>query len=260
MHVSVQVCREVCNTVVPVDTPSLCLSAFHFHLRNAEDSVGKGFHQCIECQNLFRADEKKCPNCGKPVAPPLGREKLAVAALLSLVAVLGVVGYQLAASQRSDHKTPSVVSEAGSVAVLPPNEEFELTAEPLDAHYSKLVTLVEEGRFELAAETLSIMKVLKGLDYKDTPLLAKKVVIHGLEEEAERIPARRTADNIAAYQRLLAMDPGNRVYAEKIAHYEAKRREERLRAQSRNETPARKINDQRSAASSAAEPVIKAPF
>jgi hypothetical protein len=250
----------VYNSGVRVQTPSLCLLAFHFHLTNPEDCVGKGFHQCIECQNLFRADEKKCPNCGKPVVPPPGREKLAIAALFSLVVVLGVVGYQLAASQRSDHKTPSVVSQAGSVAVLPPNEEFELAAEPLEAHYSKLVTLLEEGRFELAAETLSIMKVLKGLDYKDTPMLAKKVIIHGLEEEAKRIPARRTADNIAAYQRLLAMDPGNRAYAEKIARYEAKSREERLRAQSRNKTPASKINDRESAASSAAEPVVKAPF
>ncbi len=218
------------------------------------------FHQCIECQNLFMAEEKKCPNCGKPVMPPLGRERLAIAALLSLVVVLGVVGYQLAASQRSDLKPPSALLELGHPAVLPPPEEFEPTAHPLEEHYSRLLAFLDEGQFERAADTLSIMKDLNGLNYRDTPLLAKRMVIHGLEEAAKRIPARRTADNIAAYRNLLAMDPGNRVYQQKIALYEARRRELRMQAQDRDKEPTEKLNDQKDAASSRAERLVGVPF
>jgi hypothetical protein len=217
------------------------------------------FHQCIECQNLFMADEKKCPNCGKPVVPPLGRERLVIAALLTLVVILGVVGYQLAASERNDLKPPSSIPEGGHPAVLPPPEEFEPGVHPLEAHYSRLLAFLDEGQFERAADTLSTMKDQNGLNYKDTPLLAKKVVIHGLEEETRRIPAGRVAENLAAYRRLLAMDPGNRVYEQKIALYEARRRELRMQDQDRDRNPT-KGTDQKPTVSAAGETVIEAPF
>jgi len=217
------------------------------------------FHQCIECQNLFMADEKKCPNCGKPVVPPLGRRRLAVTALLTLVVILGVVGYQLAASQRSDLKPPSSIPEKGDFAVLPPSEEFEPGGHPLEEHYSRLLAFLDEGQFERAADTLSIMKDRNGLHYKDTPVLAKRVLIHDLQEDAKRIPAGRIAENITAYRRLLAIDPGNRVYEQKIALYEARRRELRMKDQDRHRNPA-KVTAQKSAVSAAGEPVIEAPF
>jgi hypothetical protein len=218
------------------------------------------FHQCIECQNLFMAEEKKCPNCGKPVVPPLGRERLAIAALLSLVVVLGVVGYQLAASQRSDLKPPSALLELGHPSVLPPPEEFEPTVHPLEEHYSRLLAFLDEGQFERAADTLSIMKDLNGLNYRDTSLLAKRVVIHGLEEDAKQIPAGRIADNIAAYRNLLTMDPGNRGYQQKIALYEARRRELRMQAQDRDKSLTGKLNDQKEAAAASVERLVGIPF
>jgi hypothetical protein len=256
VQASVQACREVVSTV-PLDAPPLC--EVPVHLKQAEDSEGMAFHQCIECQNLFMADEKKCPNCGKPVVPPLGRERLAIAALLTLVVILGVVGYQLAASERSDLKPPSSISEKGHSAVLPPSEEFEPGVHPLEEHYSRLLVFLGEGQFERAAETLSIMKDRNGLNYKDTPVLAKRVALHGMEEEAKQIPAGRIAENLAAYRRLLAMDPGNRVYKQKIALYEARRRELRMHEQDRDRNPT-KGKDQKSAVSAAGEPVIEAPF
>jgi tetratricopeptide (TPR) repeat protein len=216
------------------------------------------FHQCIECQNLFMAEEKKCPNCGKPVVPPLGRERLAIAALLSLVVVLGVVGYQLAASQRAELKPSSALLELGHPADLPPPEEFEPTVQPLEEQYRRLLAFLGEGQFERAAETLSMMKDLNGLNYRDTPLLAKRVVIHGLEEDAKRIPAGRIEDNIAAYRKLVAMDPGNLVYQQKIALYEARRREFRMQAQDRDKSSTGKVNDQQGAAS--AERLVGVPF
>jgi hypothetical protein len=218
------------------------------------------FHQCIECQNLFRAEEKKCPNCGKSVVPSLGRERLGIAALLSLVVVLGVAGYQLASPQRSDLKPPSALPVPGPPPVLPPSEEFEPAVHPLEEHYSRLLASIDHGQFELAAETLSFMKALNGLNYKDTPLLAKRVIIHGLEEDAKRIPAIRIADNIEAYQRLLAMDPGNRVYQQKVALYEARRRESLMQAQVRDKGPRGNVNDQKEAASSRVERIVGIPF
>lgn len=258
MRKSEQACREVDRTVVALEALYLC--AVPFHLRKAEDSTGMAFHQCIECQNLFRAEEKKCPNCGKPVVPSLGREKLLIAASLSLVVVLGVVGYQLAASQRSDLRNPSALLELGAISVLPPPEEFESGVHLLEAHYSRLLAFLEEGQFELAAETLSLMKDLKGLRYKDTALLEKKVVIHGLEEEARRIPVGRVADNIAAYQGLLALDPGNCFYEQKVALYESRRRELQMRSQARDKGPTGKLNDQKEDASSEAERLAGVPF
>jgi hypothetical protein len=218
------------------------------------------FHQCIECQNLFMAEEKKCPNCGKPVVPPLGRERLVIAALLSLVVVLGVVGYQLAASQRSDLNPTSALLELGHPIVLPPPEEFEPTVHPLEEHYSRLLAFLDEGQFERAADTLSIMKDLNGLNYRDTPLLAKRVVLHGLEEDAKRIPAGRITDNMTAYRKLLAMDPGNRVYQQKIALYEARRRVLQMQAQERDKGPTGKLNDQKEDTSSRAERLVGVPF
>ncbi len=218
------------------------------------------FHQCIDCQNLFSMDEKKCPNCGKPVAPSMGRERLAIAAFLSLVVVLGVVGYQLAASQRSDLKPPSALQELGHTAVLPPSEEFESTVHPLEGHYSRLLAFLDEGQFERAADTLSIMKDLNGLNYRDTPSLEKRVVIHGLEEDAKRIPAGRVEDNITAYRKLLGLDPGNRVYQQKIALYEARRRDLRMQAKERENGSTAKMNDQKEVASASAERLVGVPF
>jgi hypothetical protein len=169
------------------------------------------------------------------------------------------VGYQLAASQRSDLKPPSSIPEVGHPAVLPPPEEFEATVHPLEGHYSRLLAFLDEGQFDRAADTLSIMKDQNGLNYKDTPLLEKRVVIHGLEEEAKRIPAGRIAENLAAYRRLLAMDPGNRLYEQKIALYEARRREFLRQEQDRDRRP-KTITDQKSTVSAAGEPVIEAPF
>jgi hypothetical protein len=248
------------NLVVLVHAPSLWNRPFHCHLKKAEDSVDMAFHQCIDCQNLFRADEKKCPNCGKPVVPRPGRERLAVGALLTLVVTLGVVGYQLAASQRSDLKPPPALSEMRDAAVLPPPEAFEPPVDPLEEQYSKLVAFLDEGQFEKAADTLSIIKDLNGLHYRDTPLHAKRVMIHGLEEDARRIPAGKIAENIAAYQRLLAMDPGNGVYRQKIAFYEARRRDLRVQAQERDKGPTEKLNDQKEDASASAERLVGVPF
>jgi hypothetical protein len=258
VQASVQACKEVGSTVVPLNAPPICERVYH--LRKAEDFTGMGFHQCIECQNLFMADEKKCPNCGKPVVPPLGRDRLGLAALLSLVVVLGVVGYQLAAYQRSDLKPPSAFRERGHSSVLPPPEAFEPAVHPLEEHYSRLLAYVDQGQFERAAEALSIMKDLKGLNYRDTPLLAKRLVIHGLEEDAKRIPADRIADNIAAYRKLLVLDPGNRVYQQKIALYEARRRELRTQVQDRDRGSTGKLDDQQTAALSSAERLVGIPF
>jgi len=258
MQKSVSACRGVDRTVTARSSP--LFKKGPFHLRKAEDSGDMAFHQCIECQNLFMAEEKKCPNCGKPVGIPLGRERLTMAALISLVVILGVVGYQLAASQRSDLSAPSALQELRPASLLPPPEEFEPTVHPLEEHYSKLLDFLEQGQFELAAETLSLMRELNGLNYKDTPLLEKKVVLHGLEEDAKRIPASMIADNIAAYQKLLAMDPGNRVYQQKIAYYEARRRELRVQAQARDKRPIGKSNDQKETPYSKIERLVGIPF
>ena len=104
------------------------------------------------------------------------------------------------------------------------------------------------------------MKDLNGLNYRDTPLLAKRVGIHDLEEDAKRIPAGRIADNIAAYRKLLTMDPGNRVYQQKIALYEGRRRELRLQAQDRDKSPTGKLNDQEEASSASVERIVGIPF
>jgi hypothetical protein len=205
---------------------------------------------CKECGNQsFDKNAKKCPDCGGSLErkPNSIKEKVGmlgfVVVIIILFASMGKIsdffekGSPLEDDSGKESAAPvvdkSFINDKTSVLERKtPEDEF---LETIEIHHMELVSLNNEDKTEDASREPEPIKKYNKVEHQNVKNIEKKSEIVELEKRAKSIPASRIADNLVIYKQLLALEPSNPKYKNKVAFYtkkiEANKRKKKKRKQ-----------------------------
>ena len=192
---------------------------------------------CKECgTQLFGKNAKECTNCGAPLERKtiLIKEKVGllgfIVVIIMLLASVGKIadfsekGSQIEDSTEKENAAPVLdkrfINDRTSVPETKKAEDEFL--ETIEIHYLDLVTLHNENKCEKASRKLDLFQKYNKLDYKNVGDIKKSIEIEELEKRAKSIPVSRISDNLNIYKQLLALEPNNPKYKNKVAFYKDK--------------------------------------
>jgi len=101
----------------------------------------------------------------------------------------------------------------------------------VESHYRCLADDYLKKDFPAASKELLLFAKYQKLDYKDVKQIQKDVQIWSLEQKVRNIPVSKTAENLAIYRELAALDPGNTRYKAKISYYQTVLEEQKRKEQ-----------------------------
>ena len=88
----------------------------------------------------------------------------------------------------------------------------------IEKHYQNLVTFHKSSDFKQASNELRLFRKYGKLDYKNVADISRQI-ISALEQKVKKLPASMAQKNLEIYKQLLALDPMNPRYKQKVAHY-----------------------------------------
>lgn len=91
----------------------------------------------------------------------------------------------------------------------------------IEQHYQTLLTAYNNNNFKQASNQLTLFRKYGKLDYKNVADINREV-ISTLERKVKKLPASMARENLEIYKQLLALDPQNQRYKQKVAHYTKK--------------------------------------
>ena len=192
---------------------------------------------CKECgTQLFGKNAKECTNCGAPLERKTSSIKENVGLLGFIVVIIMLLtsvgkiadfsekGSQIEDSTEKENAAPVLdkrfINDRTSVPeTKKPEDEF---LETIEIHYMDLVALQNENKCEKASKELDLFQKYNKLDYKNVGDIKKNIEIAELEKRAKSIPVSRISDNLNIYKQLLALEPNNPKYKNKVAFYKDK--------------------------------------
>ena len=172
--------------------------------------------KCEGCDNLFDDKSEKCPNCGKFLEK---KHRLRSMGILRLVLVVGIAVTQATGFFQAKQNKSGTGEKSPSVGRT---EEENGIDSQIEAHYQNLLSFYEANRLDQASREIEVLKGYGKVDYRDVPLLEKKIAIRRLEEEVKGVPASHASRNLEIYRQLKSLDPDNRRYDEKVSLYAAR--------------------------------------
>lgn len=192
---------------------------------------------CKECGNQsFDKNARKCPDCGGSLErkPTSIKEKVGmlgfVVVIIILFASMGEIsdffekGSPLEDNRGKESAAPvidkSFINDKTSVPERKtPEDEF---LETIEMHHMDLVGLQNENKCEEASRKPELFQKDNNLEYQNVGDIEKKNEIAALEKKAKSIPVSRISDNLYIYKQLLALEPNNPKYKNKVAFYKGK--------------------------------------
>lgn len=85
-----------------------------------------------------------------------------------------------------------------------------------------MVSLYGEKKYKEALEKIQLFKDFSKLNYKDVSSLKKKIKTDFLYEKVKSLPGSEAEKNLGLYSQLLTLNPNNKLFRQKVAHYQAK--------------------------------------
>ena len=104
----------------------------------------------------------------------------------------------------------------------------------IETHRKMVVDAIEARDYEKANDSLAPFVKYDRLGYKDIAVLKRMVDAEILLKKVKALPASKTSENLELYEKLAQLDPKNKLYKNKVAHYRAQyEKEARIEARRR---------------------------
>ena len=187
--------------------------------------------KCKECGKDVSSKADLCPHCGaKQKRKGIGCGGV----ILILIAILFISSQFSQCNKRAEEHKQAVHQaevkkienekrqEAKNREDVKHQKEKQAFEENIESHYIELIKLVELKQFDNALAKLNLFKKFGKIDYKDVNKYHKIISTQSLSAKVKKLPASDIDGNLKIYKELLALNPDEQIYKNKIDHYQKK--------------------------------------
>ena len=187
--------------------------------------------KCKECGKEVSSKADLCPHCGAKQK----RKGIGCGGALLIIIAIGFIGSQFSQySKRAEEHKQTVHQaeikkiedekrqEAQNQEHIKHQKEKQAFEENIENHYIELVKLAGQKQFNNALAKLNLFKKFGKIDYKDVNKYHKIISTQSLSAKVKKLPASDIDGNLKIYKELLALNPDEQIYKNKIDHYQKK--------------------------------------
>ena len=176
--------------------------------------------KCKECGKEVSTKADLCPHCGAKQK----RKGIGCGGALLILIVIGVIGSQISEySQKAEQRKQSARQEEVRRQENEKRQnEKKAFEESIEIHYAELVKFAKEQQFDNALVKVNLFKKFGKTDYKDVNKYHKIISTKSLSEKVRKLPSSDIDGNLKIYKELLALNPAEQTYKDKVNHYQKK--------------------------------------
>lgn len=176
--------------------------------------------KCKECGKEVSTKADLCPHCGAKQK----RKGIGCGGLLLILIAIGFIGSQFSkCNQKADERKQAVQQEEvrrqGKEKHQNEKKAFE---ESIENHYAELVKFADQQQFDNALGKVNLFKKFGKTNYKDVDKYYKTLITKSIAKKVKKLPASDIDGNLKLYKKLLALNPNEQSYENKVGHYQAK--------------------------------------
>ncbi|MBE9582555.1 MAG: zinc ribbon domain-containing protein [Proteobacteria bacterium] len=176
--------------------------------------------KCKECGKEVSTKADLCPHCG---AKQKGKGIGCGGALLILI-VIAFIGSQFSeySQKAEERKQAARQEEIRKQENEKRQNEKKAFEESIESHYTELVKLDEQQQFDNALVKVNLFKKFGKTNYKDVSKYHKTISTQSLSAKVRKLPVSDIDGNLKIYKELLALNPNEQIYKDKVDHYQKK--------------------------------------
>jgi len=184
--------------------------------------------KCKECGKEVSTKADLCPHCGAKQK----RKGIGCGGVLLILIVIGFIGFIV--SQFSEYKQKAEESKQAIQKEEVRKQEKEKQQnektqnekkafeESMENHYAELVKFADQQQFDNALSKVNSFRKFGRTDYKDVNKYYKTIRTKSIAQKVKKLPASDIDGNLKLYEELLALNPNEQSYKNKVVHYQAK--------------------------------------
>jgi len=176
--------------------------------------------KCKECGKEVSTKADLCPHCGAKQK----RKNIGCGGALLILIAIGFIGSQFSdCSQKAEDRKQDVRKEEVRRQENEKRQnEGKAFEESIESHYTELVKYTKEQQFDNALVKVNLFKKFGKTDYKNVNKYHKIISTKSLSEKVRKLPASDIDGNLKIYKELLALNPDEQTYKDKVNHYQKK--------------------------------------